>query len=67
MPKTLFSIIESATHPDFSALYASLGIRETRINSMRKAIAELKNVREDEVIESVAENTRHLYGNIIKE
>lgn len=29
-----------------------------------KAIAELKNVSEDEVIESVAENTRSLYGNI---
>jgi TatD DNase family protein len=30
-----------------------------------KAIAELKNVSEDEVIESVAENTKRLYGNIV--
>lgn len=47
MPKSLFSIIESATHPDFSGLYSSLGIRETKISSMRKAIAELKKQQPD--------------------
>ncbi|MCG6937840.1 MAG: hypothetical protein LJE83_06650 [Gammaproteobacteria bacterium] len=47
MPKNLFSIIESATHPNFSELYSSLGIRETRINSMRKAIAALKQQQPD--------------------
>ena len=47
MPKTLFSIIESATHPNFSELYSSLGIRETKISSMRKAIAELKKQQPD--------------------
>jgi TatD DNase family protein len=31
-----------------------------------KVIAELKNVSESEVIESVAENTNRLYGNILK-
>jgi hypothetical protein len=40
--KTLFSIIESGTHPNFSDLYQSLGIQESKITSMRKAIAELK-------------------------
>lgn len=47
MPKNLFSIIESATHPDFTGLYSSLGIRETKISSMRKAIAELKKQQPD--------------------
>ena len=40
--KTLFSIIESPGHPDFTALYHSLGIKENKINSMRKALAEIK-------------------------
>jgi hypothetical protein len=42
MTKTLFSIIESSGHPDFTALYKSLGIKESKINSMRKALAEIK-------------------------
>jgi len=45
--KTLFSIIESATHPNLTGLYSSLGIKETKINSMRKAIAELKKQQPD--------------------
>ena len=45
--KTLFSIIESATHPNFAELYSSLGIKETKINSMRKAIAALKKQQPD--------------------
>jgi TatD DNase family protein len=32
-----------------------------------KAIAELKNVSQDEVIEAVSENTKRLYGNIIND
>jgi len=42
MPKTVFSIIESSMHPDFSALYASLNLVETRFNSLRKTINSLK-------------------------
>jgi hypothetical protein len=38
----LYSIVESPTHPDFSALYRRLGIEQLRLASMRKAIAELK-------------------------
>jgi hypothetical protein len=50
MSKSLFSIIETATHPDFSELYARLGIREIRVNSMRKAIAELKKQQPDYLV-----------------
>lgn len=42
MPKTIFSIIESSAHPDFSALYASMDLVETRFNSLRKTINSLK-------------------------
>jgi len=42
MSKTIFSIIESSMHPDFSALYASMQITETRFNSLRKTINNLK-------------------------
>jgi len=40
---TLLSIIESATHPNFTRAYKQLGINETKLNSMRKALATLKN------------------------
>jgi hypothetical protein len=40
--KILFSIIESSAHPNFTELYNALGIKESKICSMRKAIAELK-------------------------
>ncbi len=40
--KTLFSIIESSAHPNFTELYKESGIKENKISSMRKAIAELK-------------------------
>ncbi len=48
--KTLFSIIESTGHPNFTALYNSLGIRENKINSMRKAIAALKKQQPDFIV-----------------
>ena len=48
--KTLFSIIESPAHPDFSSLYKKLGIREIRLNSIRKANAELKKQIPDIVV-----------------
>ncbi len=40
---TLLSIIESAAHPNFTSLYKQLGITETKLNSMRKALASLKS------------------------
>ncbi len=48
--KTLFSIIESSTHPNFSALYNTLGFQENKINSMRKAIAALKKQPPDFIV-----------------
>ncbi len=48
--RTLFSIIESPTHPDFSALYAQLGIEEQRFTTQRKAISALKDQRPDFVV-----------------
>jgi len=48
--KTLFSIIESSGHPNFTELYNSLGIDEIKINSMRKAIASLKKQQPDFIV-----------------
>jgi len=48
--KTLFSIIESSAHPNFSELYSSLAIEEIKINSMRKAMAELKRQQPDFIV-----------------
>jgi hypothetical protein len=47
---TLFSIVESPSHPDFSTLYKKLCIREIRLNSIRKANAELKKQIPDIVV-----------------
>ena len=46
----LFSIIESPAHPDLSALYRELGIREIRLNSQRKAISQLRKTPPDWVV-----------------
>ena len=48
--KTLFSIIESSGHPNFTELYNSLGIEEIKINSMRKAISTLKKQQPDFIV-----------------
>jgi len=48
--RTLFSIVESPLHPDFSALYKRLGIEESRFSSMRKAISALKTQTPDLVV-----------------
>lgn len=47
---SVFSIIESPLHPDFSALYQRLGIRESKFSSMRKAISALKTQPPDLVV-----------------
>jgi len=46
----LVSIIESSGHPNFTALYESLGIKEKKLNSMRKAIAGLKKQQPDFIV-----------------
>jgi hypothetical protein len=48
--KTLFSIIESSLHPNFTELYNALGFKEIKINSMRKAIAALKKQQPDFIV-----------------
>lgn len=48
--KILFSIIESATHPDFSLLYKKLGLHEERLFSARKAINAMKKQPPDFVV-----------------
>jgi protoheme ferro-lyase len=48
--KTLFSIIESSGHPNAAELYRSIGIKETRIDSMRKAIAAIKKQAPDFIV-----------------
>ncbi len=48
--KTLFSIIESSGHPNASELYNALGMKETKITSMRKAIAMLKKQQPDFIV-----------------
>jgi hypothetical protein len=47
---TLFSIIESPAHPDFSRLYRRLGFEEVRLGSMRKAISQLRKTPPDFVV-----------------
>ena len=50
MSKTVFSIIESPVHPDFSSLYIRLKFENIRLNSMRKAISQLKKQAPDFVV-----------------
>lgn len=45
--KTLFSLIESPTHPNFSALYQQLGIREERFTAARKLHKALQKQQPD--------------------
>ena len=52
--KTVFSIIESPTHPNFSALYEELGHKEVVIDSMRKAISQLKKQQPDYIVAEFA-------------
>lgn len=46
----IYSIIESATHPKLSSLYADLGLDEQRFTSMRKVMAALKKQAPDYIV-----------------
>lgn len=46
----LYSIIETPFHPDLSAVYKEFGLAEIRFNSMRKAIAGLKQQLPDIIV-----------------
>jgi len=50
MPKTIFSIIESPSHPALTSLYTDCGLEEQRYTSMRKAISALKKTKPDFVV-----------------
>lgn len=50
MSRSVFSVIESARHPNFSALYARLGMQETRLLSMRKTLSALKKSQPDFIV-----------------
>lgn len=45
--KTIFSVIESPTHPYFTALYKKLGLDELCFRSMRKMIKAIKKNKPD--------------------
>ncbi len=47
---TLFSLVESPNHPNFSALYHRLGYDEIALTSTRKAVSQLKKQTPDLVI-----------------
>ena len=46
----LYSLIESPTHPNFSALYGRIGFNEIKLTSSRKAMSELKKNKPDFVV-----------------
>lgn len=46
----VYSIIESAAHPNLSGLYRRYGYEEIRLTSVRKAIQELKKNQPDLVV-----------------
>lgn len=48
--KTLFSIIESPGHPNFSGLYSRLKLKEVKLASMREAMKVLKEQTPDFVV-----------------
>ena len=47
---TLYSVIESRIHPQFSQLYQQLGIKEEQFTSTRKAMSTIKKYPPDYLI-----------------
>ena len=47
---SLLSIIESSMHPNFASLYQKLGFQENKVNSIRKAISQLKKQQPDFIV-----------------
>jgi hypothetical protein len=48
--RTLLSVIESPTHPNFGPLYSELGFEQLRADSMRKAISQLRKRAPDFIV-----------------
>ena len=50
MSKSVLSIIESALSPNCESLYQQLGYQESRVNSMRKALSDIKKTNYDYIV-----------------
>ena len=61
---TLFSVIESPTHPNFTALYRRLNINELKFNSIRKAMAQLKKQQPDYIIAEFSYSYSNNYAGV---
>ena len=48
--RTLLSVIESPTHPNFGQLYSELGFEHLRADSMRKAISQVRKRAPDFIV-----------------
>jgi hypothetical protein len=48
--KSLVSIVESSMHPNYSELYSKKGLIETKVNSIRKAISQIKKTPVDYIV-----------------
>jgi len=59
---TLFSVIESSAHPNFGPLYRRLNIHEVRLNSIRKALAQLKKQAPDFLVAEFFYGYRNNYA-----
>lgn len=46
----LYSVVDSPRHPNLSPLYQRLGLEELRLDSQRKAIAQLKKQKPDIIV-----------------
>ena len=62
--KTLFSVIESPAHPNFTALYKRLNVNEVKFNSMRKVIAQLKKQKPDFIVAEFAYGYSNNYAGV---
>ncbi len=47
---SVLSIVESPLHGNFSALYSRLGLKEQKVTSMRRAMAEIKKNPPDIIV-----------------
>lgn len=46
----VYSVIESPAHPNLTALYRRMGLEEVKLNSVRKAISQVKKQPPDWVV-----------------
>ena len=61
---TLFSVIESPAHPNFTSLYKRLKINEVKFNSIRKVMAQLKKQQPDFVVAEFSYGSSSNYAGV---